>query len=105
MIIISDSVSKVVYRAFYKVIFKIGCTYERISGLFKTCSMMIFTYHFNTFLSVFLRQNVRYFMQNIVYLYIVCDVLLCKNLYRIALFLWVEWVKYCGKVWVFLSDL
>jgi len=25
--------------------------------------MMIFMYHFNTLLSVFLRQNVRYFMQ------------------------------------------
>lgn len=35
----------------------------RISGLFETCSMMIFLYHFNMFLGVFLRQNVRYFMQ------------------------------------------
>lgn len=63
MIIISDSVHKVVYMAFYGVVFRVGCTYERISGLFKTCSMMIFLYHFNIFLSVFLRQNVRYFMQ------------------------------------------
>ena len=34
-----------------------------ISGQFRVCSMMIFLYHFNIFLSVFLGQNVRYFMQ------------------------------------------
>ena len=63
MIIILDSVPKVVYMAFYGVVFRVGCTEKVTSGLFKTCSMMIFLYHFNTFLSVFLRQNMRYFMQ------------------------------------------
>jgi hypothetical protein len=39
--------------------------------------------------------------KNIVYLYSLIDVFLCKILYRIALFFVCEWVKYCGKVWVF----
>lgn len=43
--------------------------------------------------------------KNIVYLYGLIDVFLCKNLYRIALFLWMERGKYCGKVWENLSDL
>lgn len=72
MIIISDSVPKVVYIAFYKVVFKIGCTEKATSGLFKTCSMMIFLYHFNTFLSVFLRQfasKCALFYARILYIY------------------------------------
>ena len=48
---------------------------------------MIFLYHFNIFLSVFLRQMYAILYKNIVYLHIVYDVFLCKNLYRIALFL------------------
>ena len=63
MIIVFGYALKVVYTAFYKAVFKIGCTKKVTSGLFKTCSMMIYLYHFNTFLSEFLRQNVRYFMQ------------------------------------------
>lgn len=36
--------------------------------------------------------------KNIVYLYSLIDVFLCKILYRIALFFVCEWVKYCGKI-------
>lgn len=83
MIIISDSVPKVVYIAFYKVVFKIGCTEKATSGLFKTCSMMIFLYHFNTFCV----KMYAVLCKNIVYLYSLIDVFLRKNLYRMALFL------------------
>ena len=41
---------------------------------------------------------------NIVYLYVVCDVFSYKKVYKIALFLCLEWVKYCGKVCGKLSD-
>lgn len=76
-------------RSFYKYDVQKKVT----SGLFKTCSMMIFLYHFNIFLSVFLHQMRAILCNNIVYLYIVCDVFLCKNLYGIALFLCVEMSK------------
>ena len=67
--------------------------------------MMIFLYHFNIFLSMILCQNVRYFMQEYCIFIHCLWCVLCKNLYGIALFLCVEWVKYCGKVWGKLSDL
>nr|DAZ78836.1 MAG TPA: hypothetical protein [Caudoviricetes sp.] len=58
-----------------------------MSGLFKTCNMMIFLYYFNIFLSVFYVKMRAILCKNIVYLYIVYDVFLCKILYKMALFL------------------
>lgn len=78
-------------------------------GKFKTCSMMIFLYHFNMFLYIFERDfmlNCALFYAILLYIYTLFVVYFyTKKCIEQCCFLCLKWVKYCGEVCGKLSDL